>query len=169
MWRYGLGMNKLPIALGLSALVVVAGCGGSSSGGGNPTPTAPSVVASDAAGKAAATAQIKENWATFFNSSTPSPQAIALLENGANLNGALKIAAAAAKKEKLKESAVVKTVTFTSPTGANVTYDLNAGGKALLPGADGKAVLVNGKWLVSSITFCTLVQLSAPGKPIPGC
>ena len=32
-----------------------------------------------------------------------------------------------------------------------------------------RAVLVNGKWLVSQQTFCTLVLLGASGKTIPGC
>jgi hypothetical protein len=166
MERYVRGMNKLPVALGLSAIFVVAGCGSSSSGN---SPKAPSVVASDAAGKAAATVEIKKNWATFFNSSTPQPQAIALLQNGGSLGKALAIATKAAKKEKLAESAVVKTIKFTSSTQAAITYDLDGGGKPLLSGSNGTAILDGGQWKVSSQTFCTLVALAAPGKTIPGC
>jgi outer membrane protein TolC len=161
-------MNKLPIAvLGMSAIVIVAGCGSSSSG--SSTPKAPSVVASDAAGKAAATTQIKANWATFFNSKTPSATAVSLLQDGPSLTKAIAIAAKAAKAQKLAESAVVKTIHFTSSTQAAITYDLDAGGKALLPGADGTAILDGGKWKVSAQTFCSLVALAAPGKPIPNC
>ena len=48
-------------------------------------------------------------------------------------------------------------MTFTSPTTAQVTYKLLNGNQVLLPAATGQAVLVNGTWMVSKVTFCTLV------------
>jgi hypothetical protein len=38
----------------------------------------------------------------------------------------------------------------------------------LIPSSDGKAVYVNGHWLVSKQTFCSLVSLGY-SKPIPNC
>jgi hypothetical protein len=150
----------LTLAAGLAA------CGGGSSGGGQPTP---SVTASDAAGKTAATAQIKANYATFFDTTTPMPVAIGLLEDGDQLGDAIALAAKVAKKTHTKENAVVKTVVFADPTHADVKYDLKG---TPLVGADGKAVLQDGKWKVGKATFCTLVDLGAQqigANPPPGC
>lgn len=52
---------------------------------------------------------------------------------------------------------------------ARVTYDLDAGGKAILANSQGYAARVGGKWLVSKTTFCALVALSNGGKPPAGC
>jgi hypothetical protein len=60
-------------------------------------------------------------------------------------------------------------VTFTDPTHADVVYDLVG---TPLKGAQGKAVLVDGKWKVAQETFCTLADLGAQtiNKPSPpGC
>jgi hypothetical protein len=173
-------MKKLPIALALSASFVLAGCGGGSSSGGGGATTAPSTAASptsqpqatNAASKAAATADIKTTWSTFFLSGTPVSTAVGLLENGSTLGPAIKIAGRIAKKDKTKESAVVSKVTFTGPTNANVVYNLLGNGKPLLANADGKAVLQDGTWRVAQDTFCTLVGLGASTvglKKIPGC
>jgi hypothetical protein len=173
-------MNKLPIALGLSALFVVAGCGGGSSGGGTPTSPAASAAASptsqpqatDAASKATATADIKTTYSTFFKSATPQATAVSLLEDGSTLGPAVADAAKIAKKDKTAESAVVLSVTFTSPTTATVIYNLLGNGKPLLAKADGNAVLQDGNWKVAKNTFCTLVGLGASAinlKKVPGC
>jgi hypothetical protein len=163
-------MKKLPIAIGLSVVFAVAGCGSSSSGGSPSTPKSPPPpLANSAAGKAAASAQIKANWAVFFKTGTPTSTAIPLLENGANLGPAIKFAAKIAKAEKTTESAKVTKIAFVDPSHANITYDLDGNGKPLLPGADGKAVLVGSTWQISQQTFCTLVDLGAAGKKVPGC
>jgi hypothetical protein len=169
-------MKKLPIALCLSVVFILAGCGSSSSGGGSTStppattsPTATSSGATTAAAKAAATAQIKHNWAVFFKSATPHATAASLLEDGQNLGAAVKFAAKIAKASGTKEAATVRKVTFTTPTSATVVYTLYGNGKPLLPNADGQAVLVGSTWKVSQATFCTLVTLGAAGKKVPGC
>jgi hypothetical protein len=170
-------MKKLPVALGLSLVFILAGCGSSSSGGSTPTggtspsttPTSASPLATDAASKAAATTQIKHNWAVFFKSSTPHATSVSLLQNGATLGAAVKFAAKIAKTSGTKEAATVKKVTFTTPSSATVVYTLYGNGKPLLPNADGQAVLVGSTWKVSQATFCTLVNLGAAGKKVPGC
>lgn len=174
-------MRKLPVALVLSVIFVLAGCSSSSSGGGGgpstspttsttPTSAAPGPVATGAAGIAAATTELKKNWATFFKSSTPHATSVSLLQDGASLGPAVSFAAKIAKKEKVSESAIVRKITFSSDgMSAAVVYTLFGGKTKLLPKADGTAVLDGGVWKVSKVTFCQLVVLGAGGKPVPGC
>ncbi|MGN6472858.1 MAG: hypothetical protein ACTHK4_04290, partial [Mycobacteriales bacterium] len=164
--------STFPVAVGITALLAVAGCSSSgSSAQVNSTspPTTPASTASGPADPAAAAAAVKANWTAFFGAGNHPAAAVKLLQNGSQLNTAIKIAAKAAKKQKVSESANVTNVAFTSATTATVTYNLLSHGQVLLPGATGTAVLVNGQWLVSQSTFCTLVGLAAGGKTIPGC
>jgi hypothetical protein len=179
-------MKKLSIALGVSLLLALAGCSSSSSGGTTPgggaTSTGPSVAASSpapgpvatgAAGIATATKQLKANWATLFNSKTPHSKAVTLLQNGSKLGPAVKDAAKIAKKEKTKESAKVTKITFAADgMSATVIYTLFGNGTALLKNSSGTAVIQDGEWKVSQITFCTLVDLGASTiglTKVPGC
>ena len=66
-----------------------------------------------------------------------------------------------------KRSAHVKKITFTSATNATVNYILHAAGQVL--NSAGTAVLQDGKWKVSVVTFCTLVVLGNGEKPVKGC
>jgi hypothetical protein len=180
-------MKKLPIALGLALAFAVAGCSSGSSGGGGGTTTPPATTpttpaatqstavpaATDAASQAAATKVIKTNWATFFKTSTPHATAVGMLQDGASLGPAVKDAAKIAKAGKTNESAKVKKVVF-SPDGtsATVTYTLYGNGNPILKNTTGVAVLEDGQWKVSKITFCTLVGLGASSiglTKIPGC
>ena len=166
-------------SLRTAALVLVvmasAACGGSSSGGGT-TPssapaagssTTPAAVATAPADEAAARSEITKNWAKFFSSKTPIATSKLLLENGTGLGPALKKALQEDKASGGARSATVKKITFTSPTQANVAYDLHAAGRVL--NAAGVAVLQGGKWKVSDVTFCTLVVLGNNEKPVKGC
>jgi hypothetical protein len=177
--RYGRGMKKLPVALGLSAMIVLAGCSSSSSGGNSGTTTPSSTPATSASTPAAAPtgaagiALIKTNWGTFFKSSTPHSTAVGLLQNGSSLGPAVKDAAKIAAAGKTKEAAKVTKVTF-APDGktAKVTYTLYGNGAPLLKNSVGTAVYEDGQWKVSQITFCTLVDLGASTiglKKVPGC
>lgn len=185
-------MKKLPTALLLSVIFVIAGCSSSSSGsGGNPSPssstgtstspapsTAPSTagpVATGSAGIALARKQIKKNWATFFNSNTPEATAVGLLQDGSTLGPAVKLAARVAKHAKIKESAVIQKISFDATgTTANVTFNLygKKGTPPLLTDSPGVAVLDGGVWKVAKLTFCTLVGVGAQSlgvKKVPGC
>jgi hypothetical protein len=178
-------MQKLPIALGVSVIIALAGCSSSSSGSGGTAPpattpattaaTTPGPVATGAAGIAAAKTQIKAHWATFFNSNTPHAKAAALLEDGTTLRAAIKLAAKVAKAEKTKESAVVLKIAFAAGgTSATVTYNLlgKKGAPPLISKGTGFAVLQDGTWKVAKTTFCTLVGLGASAigvEKVPGC
>jgi hypothetical protein len=161
-------------ALALVA-VLAAACGGGSSGGATTpsqtpaagTSTAPAAAATAPADPQAATTEITTAWETFLSSKTSSADAVALLENGDQLGTALKKAQQEDKATGGKRSAQVKKVTFTSPTAATVNYVLHAAGQTL--NSAGTAVLQDGKWKVSEVTFCTLVVLGNGEKPVKGC
>lgn len=134
----------------------LAACGSSSSGG------TPQSAGQPTTGQAAKDA-ITTLYTDFF--SAPVAQAKTMLEDGATLDAAFK--AALKLKGDVTESSKVKSVTLTGPTTADVNYELDGDGKPLLPDANGKAVYVNGKWLVSKDTFCGLVELGTPN--VKGC
>lgn len=170
-------MNRLRLvapALVLAALA--AACGGGSSGGnsaGNTppptTPGSPSATATAPADEAAAKAEIKANWTKFYAYKTKPAVAASLLEDGDQLGGALAFARQEQAQTHIKQNVQVKVITFTDATHANVTYALLNGNTPLLPQASGVAVYVDGTWKVSKTSFCTLVQLGANGKTVPGC
>ena len=159
---------------GLLLLPLLAACGGSSSNSASTAPTTSSSSTPAASGTApadttAATAQIKTNWKTFFAYKTPRATAAALLQDGNTMTTALAKAVSEQATTHIKQGADVTSVTFTSPTTAQVTYKLLNGNAVLLPAATGQAVLVNGTWVVSKATFCTLVTLGNNNQPVAGC
>ncbi|MEV5973298.1 hypothetical protein [Streptomyces sp. NPDC051921] len=144
----------------------VASCsddGGTSSDQGTQT-TAPAAT-DRPADPVAAKAEITKNWTAFFDPKTPAAERVELLENGEQMAPVL--AAFSGDKNAAMTSAKVTGVEFTSPTNANVTYDLLVGGNPALPDAKGTSVLQNDTWKVSVTTLCGLVQLS--GATVPGC
>jgi hypothetical protein len=160
------------LALTTLGLTLAAGCSNDTSGGGPDTtpttaasPTPPATAPSD---PAAATQQVTKNWEAFFAPATPTQERLGYLEDAPKLGAAID---AAAKTQAVSgpQSAKVVSVTFTKPTEATVTYQLLINNQVVLPNATGKAVLVDNVWKVSKVTFCSLVQLGAPGTPIPGC
>jgi hypothetical protein len=157
-------MRPLVPALGLAAILALAGCGSSNSSDATTVPTV--ATTSD---QARATADITTAWTTFFHTGTKPQAAEQLLQNGSHMGKAIKVAAQVQKKAKIVEDAKVTKVTFTSPAAATVTYNLLSHGQTLLPGATGQAVLEDGQWKVSTSTFCTLVELGAGSEKVPGC
>lgn len=162
---------RLPVAAPVLCLLLLTACGG-----GDPsTVTGPSAQTSTAAAPAAnapadpvaAEAQVRAAWEAFFDGSAPPADKLAHLESAEELSAALAIAAK--NPAAAQTSATVSTVSFTSPTTADVTYALSSGGTVVLPQAQGTAVLQDGAWKVSKMTFCQLTGLSAPGTEIPGC
>ncbi|MEU2658103.1 hypothetical protein ABZ615_22580 [Streptomyces sp. NPDC007325] len=114
---------------------------------------------------AAAKAEITRNWAAFFAADTPAAERVKLLENGEEMREVL--AAFAGNPQAAATTAKVTGVTFTSASGADVTYDLLVGGNPLLPDSRGTSVLQDDTWKVSVKTLCGLVKLS--GVTVEGC
>jgi hypothetical protein len=170
-------------AVGLATVVLMAtaACGGGSSKPSSSATTAPPATsspttsttstpsptsASGPADPAAATAQIKQNWQTFFDPKTTLANKAKYLQNGAALAALLQGFAADPRVGQV--AAVVSDVAFTSPTEATVTYSLSLQGTVVEPNATGKAVLQDGTWKVADTTLCGLVALSGNTK-LPGC
>lgn len=160
--RAGLVVALLVTALPLSA------CGSGKSGNSPKAgPSSPSATPTAPADPAAAAAEVKANWAAFFDGSKPAAQRIPLLQDGAQLGAALALGAKDPNASRL--TAVATQVTFTSATQAAVVYKLMSRGSTLLPNAEGTAVLDAGTWKVSKQTFCQLIRLGQGGSPVPGC
>jgi hypothetical protein len=166
----------LAIAGAMIAALTVAACSSSSS---TPAPAPPATsssapAASAAGGSASAgtpstgtgtpVAQITANWEAFFNSSTPTAQRVALLQNGSAFSSA--IGSFASNPLAQNVSAKVTSVTLTSSTQATVKYDLvGPGGTALLSNQTGTAVLEGGVWKVGDASFCGLLTLAGGTVP----
>ncbi|MEU8622348.1 hypothetical protein [Streptomyces sp. NPDC048623] len=153
-------------AAAVLVLTPVAACsddGGS--GSQQVTPTTSPAMTDQPLDPSAAKAEITKNWTAFFDPKTPTAERIKLLENGEQMAPVL--AAFAGDKTAGQTSVKVKSIDFTSPTGANVTYDLLVAGNTALPDAKGTSVLQNDTWKVSVQTLCGLVQAS--GATVPGC
>ncbi|MFF5446554.1 hypothetical protein [Streptomyces sp. NPDC012888] len=151
------------LLLGLAA----AGCSsdggsGSSGGGGSHTASAPAVGPDD---PAAARAEIEKNWAAFFDTDVPAAQKTRLVENGTAL--APLLASVGSDPKVSGAEAEVTGVAFSSPTEAQVTYELTVHGLPVVSDAKGTAVLRDDVWKVSAKTLCSLVKMA--GTTAPGC
>ncbi|MEU9774346.1 MULTISPECIES: hypothetical protein [Streptomyces] len=152
---------------------LAVGCSDDSDSGSatSPTPAATSPASpTEGAGPAdpaAAEDQIEESWDVFFDPSTTTEQKVAVLENGEELRPAL--AAFSGDQNAAAVGAEVTGVEFTSPTEAEVTYDLLVDGVVVLPDTLGTAVEEDGVWKVSQKALCGLVSLSNDAPSVPGC
>ncbi|MFI9753616.1 hypothetical protein [Streptomyces collinus] len=160
-------------ALVLALAPALAACSDDSGGGSESTPPTPtaerttSAPASAPADRAAAEAEIRQNWQKFFDPKTSAEEKQAVLENGDRMGPVLQ--AFSGDERGGQVQAKVTKVEFTSATGADVTYTLTLKGATALPDASGSAVEQDGTWKVSAKTLCALVQLSGNASPIPGC
>lgn len=155
----------------LTGVALLAGCGSS---GGNSPATSSSSAASTSTSGGADTAAVTRAWQSFFSKNTPISQKETLLENGTTTMKPA-VQAFAADPRVGQASATVQSVTFPSPTEADVTYQISLNGAVVMGGMAGKAVKANGSWVVSDSTLCGLLQLAAAqggssdSGAIPGC
>jgi purine-cytosine permease-like protein len=165
--RFPLAARRIILvpALGLALAATVAACSSSSSspssspaGTSAPASSAPASSAPASSDNAAAAAAITANWEKFFNSSTPTSERVALLQNGS----AFAVAIGSLSHLVSGLGAKVTAVTVNSPTSAKVTYNLTASGASLLSGQTGVAVYDNGVWKVGDASLCCLLKL-VPG------
>jgi len=158
-------------AFALALALAVAACSSSSSSSSSsaatssaPASSAPASSAS-ASGTSAAAAQITTNWEKFFNSSTPTSERVALLQNG----NAFAPAISGLTSLVSGLGATVTNVTVHSATSATVTYNLTASGSSLLKDKTGTAVYENGVWKVGDATLCGLLKLVPGGSAPAAC
>lgn len=166
--------TALTAALLLFLAPALAACSDDEGGGGSETPPTPTVEQSRTSAPASAPAdtqaaetEIEQNWQKFFDPETSLKDKQTVLENGDRMAPVLQ--AFSGDERGGQVQAQVSEIEFTSPTEANVTYDLTLKGATALPDASGTAVEQDGTWKVSAKTLCALVQLSGNGSPIPGC
>ncbi|CAL9401752.1 hypothetical protein GCM10010423_76020 [Streptomyces levis] len=165
--------TAIAAALVLALAPALAACSdddGGGSGSTPPTPTAERTTSAPAtapADRAAAEAEIRQNWQKFFDPKTSAEDKQAVLENGDRMGPVLQ--AFSGDERGGQVQARVTKVEFTSATEATVTYTLTLKGATALPDASGTAVEQEGTWKVSVKTLCSLVQMSGNGSPVPGC
>ncbi len=168
VWAAAAVMAAVPALAGCSSDSGQDGSGTTTSAGTPAAPLAPlapltAVVAAaptvdGPADPAAAKAQVEKNWAAFFDSKVSVEEKAKVLEHGDFLEPLL--GGFAGNTDAAVSSAEVTDVVFTSPTEAQVTYDLLLGGITVISDSKGTAVLEDGVWKVSTKTLCALIELS---------
>jgi ABC-type oligopeptide transport system substrate-binding subunit len=157
------------VVVTLAALTTVAAaCGSSSStsSGGGATTTTVAATTTTALDKVAAEAEIRDAFTKFFDGTNPdNASKIALVEDADVLAPLYQASSAANADFAAKTSANVKTVTFTSDTTADVTYDVLVSGTPALSDFAGSAILINGKWLITKAAFCDITFYGATQPP----
>ena len=177
--RFKLSARRITLAptLALALALTVAACSSgsstsaSTSSSSTPAASSPAATGSSAAPSSPGTgsssdavAQITANWEKFFNSSTPTAERVALLQNGSRFAGAINTLSKLPLASGI--GAKVTAVTLKSSTTATVTYNITAGGTALLSNQSGTAVYQDGVWKVGSPSLCGLFKL-VPGGTVP--
>ena len=163
-------------AIGLALAAAVAGCSSSSSSPAASAPASSSTPVSSpaavptssapaATSSAGAVAEITANWEKFFNSSTPTSQRVALLQNGSAFAGAISGLTSLVSNLGAK----VNSVTLNSATSATVNYNLTSGSSTLLSNQSGTAVLEGGVWKVGDASLCGLLNLVPGGTKPSAC
>ncbi|MGP3685054.1 hypothetical protein ACTVZO_10135 [Streptomyces sp. IBSNAI002] len=163
VWAAAAVLAAVPALGAGSAAAGENGSGTTASAGAPAVPGAPAV--DGPADPAKAKAEVEKNWTAFFDSKVSVEEKAKVLENGEFLEPLL--GGFAGNTDASVSSAKVTDVAFTSPTEADVTYDLQVGGFPVLPGSKGTAILEDGVWKVSTKTLCALIELS--GNPAPIC
>ena len=156
------GMRQASAALAATGCLILAACGGSHHTSAKPPRPKPTSTAEPASGPAAVAA-IRANWKTVFDGQVSIPLRLALVQDGPQVatfveaQAKTTFAAAAAGS-----TAVVTSVTFTSPSQARVDYEVLLLGTPLLKKQVGTAVYLDGVWKVGIASFCDLAYLEYP-------
>jgi hypothetical protein len=159
-------------AAALLLAATLAGCGSSAPAAGSSSGATSPTASGGSFDTASATTAVKQTWTDFFSKNTPLAQKETLLQNGTT-TFAPAVQAFASNPMVGQVTASVQSVSFPSPTKADVTYSISLGGQVVENSMSGVAVNQNGKWLVADTTLCGLLQLAqsqtGSSAPIPGC
>lgn len=127
------------------------------------TGIAPKVSGTGPSDTASAATMVAISYQKFFDPATPAAEKVGLLQNGTSFVPVMQ--SFAKNPLAATATATVLTVSFTSATAADVTYNLCVGGNPALPGSAGKSVLVGSVWQIADATLCNLVKLSGGTTP----
>lgn len=133
----------------------------------SPTSSPTGATTGAPADPAAAREEIEANWELLFDAKATTDEKVRVLEDGEDLRAT--VAAFSRTANAARISAEVTEVDFTSPTRADVTYDLKLGTATPLGGAKGVAVLEGGTWKVARESLCALMRLNPDAGSVPGC
>ncbi|MCK0092618.1 hypothetical protein ACFWCF_13225 [Rhodococcus sp. NPDC060090] len=134
------------------------------------TATTEAEETTEAAGGAAdaeTTQAVTDAWVAFFNGTTPPETRAGLVENGDEFLPALQ--GMAADPQATATTATVEGVMSAGDDAATVSWTLLMNGAPVLPDQSGEALLEDGQWKVSAVTFCTLLAIQGDGSQVPGC
>ncbi|MFD6896023.1 hypothetical protein ACFWB0_15915 [Rhodococcus sp. NPDC060086] len=180
-----LSLRRALVVSGMAAVLVagVVSCGSDDSSDSAEDGTATTVATAtteaddttdagttDEAGGAAdaeTTQAVTDAWVAFFDGSTPPETRAGLVENGDEFLPALQ--GMAADPQATATTATVDGVTSAGDDAAMVSWTLLMNGAPVLPDQSGEALLEDGQWKVSAITFCTLLAIQGDGSEVPGC
>lgn len=159
-----LGLRQASAALAATGCLTLAACGG---GGGHPPaqpaspkPTASAATAAEPDSGPAAVAAIRANWKTVFNGKASIASRLALVQDGPQVAAFVEAQAKTSFGAAATGStAMVSSVTITSPSQATVDYEVLLLGTPLLKDQVGTAVYLHGIWKVAIASFCGLAYL----------
>lgn len=122
----------------------------------NPLPPQPPQAGTPPADPAAAERQIRQAFTTAFTHAPSSDRyrALAAVENGDELKGSLDQLGKNFPEVGQTITVTTGQLVFTSPTAAEVQFTLHYSGGAPYGTKYGKALLIDGHWLVSRDAFC---------------
>ncbi|MGN5239454.1 MULTISPECIES: hypothetical protein [unclassified Rhodococcus (in: high G+C Gram-positive bacteria)] len=123
--------------------------------------------AAGAAADAETTQAVTDAWVAFFDGTTPPETRAGLVENGDEFLPALQ--GMAADPQATATTATVEGVASAGDDAATVSWTLLMNGAPVLPDQSGEALLEDGQWKVSAVTFCTLLAIQGDGSAVPGC
>src|SRR5579875_2758868 len=147
-----LGSVVAGVAAATVTAALVTACSGSTSPSPSTSPSTPPATRADAA----TTKAVTRAYAALFGSSAPLAQSVAALQHGSAFRQTI---VRESKEPDAKGSgARVTSVTMQGPNVAVVQFTIVSNGKPVFPTA-GKAVLVDGHWVVAAQTFCALLGL----------
>ncbi|MGZ4354587.1 MAG: hypothetical protein ACXVZ4_13680 [Gaiellaceae bacterium] len=119
----------------------------------------------DASRSTTPVAEVAKVWTEFFDGATPAARKVQLLQDGARFRAVITAQSKSPLARQTK--AKVRRVVLLGATRAKVVYTISLAGQPALPKQSGVAVRVNGRWLVSARSFCSLLRLE--GAPPPAC
>ncbi|MEE2060817.1 hypothetical protein [Rhodococcus artemisiae] len=131
------------------------------------TTEAETTEAAGGAADAETTQAVTDAWVTFFNGTTPPETRAGLVENGDAFLPALE--GMVADPQATATTATVEGVTSAGDDAAVVSWTLLMNDAPVLPDQSGEALLEDGQWKVSAVTFCTLLAIQGDGSAVPGC
>jgi len=126
----------------------------------------PAAIGEPPADEDAARGEVSGLYSTAYGPGLTLEERAALVEDGESLLEVMELAAERNPQFRDRITATVEEVRFVDTTHAAARFSLQSEGTQLISGI-GRAVLVDGRWLVARRTYCSLQQLGGVWCPEP--